>query len=138
MAREGISLDLRTAVAKAIKQHKQIRLEHVRSRHDGHSTEISIEVIPFPVPPASEKFYLVLFESSPVVAVPRGTGKAVKSASHASPSEPGELMRLREELAATRESLQSIIEEQETTNEGLQSANEEIMSSYEELQSTNE
>ena len=47
-------------------------------------------------------------------------------------------MRLREELAATRESLQAIIEEQEATNEELRSANEEIMSSNEELQSTNE
>ncbi len=46
--------------------------------------------------------------------------------------------RLREELAATRESLQAIIEEQEATNEELRSANEEIMSSNEELQSTNE
>jgi two-component system CheB/CheR fusion protein len=45
---------------------------------------------------------------------------------------------MREELAATRESLQAIIEEQEATNEELRSANEEIMSSNEELQSTNE
>lgn len=47
-------------------------------------------------------------------------------------------MHLREELSATRESLQTIIEEQEATNEELRSANEEIMSSNEELQSTNE
>jgi two-component system CheB/CheR fusion protein len=46
--------------------------------------------------------------------------------------------RLREELKATRESLQAIIDEQEATNEELSSANEEIMSSNEELQSTNE
>src|SRR5437763_1589415 len=46
--------------------------------------------------------------------------------------------RLREELEATREYLQSIIEEQRTTNEELRSANEEIQSSNEELQSINE
>ena len=46
--------------------------------------------------------------------------------------------RLREELAAVKESLQSIIEEQDATNEELKSANEEIQSSNEELQSTNE
>jgi len=46
--------------------------------------------------------------------------------------------KLEQELAATREYLQSVIETQEATNEELQSANEEILSSNEELQSTNE
>ena len=46
--------------------------------------------------------------------------------------------RLKEELDATREYLQSIIEEQRTTNEELRSANEEIQSTNEELQSINE
>jgi two-component system CheB/CheR fusion protein len=49
-----------------------------------------------------------------------------------------ELLRVREELRATKESLQAIIEEQEATNEELKSANEEIESSNEELQSSNE
>jgi two-component system CheB/CheR fusion protein len=46
--------------------------------------------------------------------------------------------KLEQELAATKEYLQSVIESQEATNEELQSANEEILSSNEELQSTNE
>ena len=46
--------------------------------------------------------------------------------------------KLEQELAATKEYLQSVIETQEATNEELQSANEEILSSNEELQSTNE
>ena len=46
--------------------------------------------------------------------------------------------KLEEELAATREYLQSTIQEIEAANEELQSANEEILSSNEELQSTNE
>jgi len=49
-----------------------------------------------------------------------------------------QIVRLGQELAATREYLQSIIESQEGTNEELQSANEEIQSGNEELQSTNE
>jgi len=49
-----------------------------------------------------------------------------------------QIAKLREELAATKESLQAIIEEQDATNEELKSANEEIQSSNEELQSTNE
>src|SRR5204863_504598 len=46
--------------------------------------------------------------------------------------------RLRDELSASREYLQSIILDLEAANEELQSANEEILSSNEELQSTNE
>ncbi len=45
---------------------------------------------------------------------------------------------LSQELALTKEYLQSTIEEIERTNEDLQSANEELQSSNEELQSSNE
>ena len=45
---------------------------------------------------------------------------------------------LSQELALTKEYLQSTIEEVERTNEDLQSANEELQSSNEELQSANE
>ena len=48
------------------------------------------------------------------------------------------MIRLRQELAATREYLQSVIEQQEAANEELQSANEEVQSTNEELQSINE
>ena len=49
-----------------------------------------------------------------------------------------ETARLAQELAATREYLQSVIEQQEAANEELQSANEEVQSANEELQSINE
>ena len=55
-----------------------------------------------------------------------------------SEAESGKISRLEQELAATKEYLQSVIETQEATNEELQSENEEILSSNEELQSTNE
>jgi two-component system, chemotaxis family, CheB/CheR fusion protein len=48
------------------------------------------------------------------------------------------VIELEQELATTREHLQTLTEEQESTNEELRSANEEIQSSNEELQSTNE
>jgi two-component system CheB/CheR fusion protein len=47
-------------------------------------------------------------------------------------------LSLSQELALTKEYLQSTIEEIERTNEDLQSANEELQSSNEELQSSNE
>ncbi len=54
------------------------------------------------------------------------------------PSDEREVDRLRQELAAMRDYLQSVIEQQDAANEELKSANEEILSSNEELRSTNE
>jgi len=53
-------------------------------------------------------------------------------------SEDPRVTQLEQELAATKEHLQTYIEELETANEELQSLNEELQSSNEELQSSNE
>lgn len=53
------------------------------------------------------------------------------------PDDP-HVKELEQELAATKEHLQTYIEELETTNEELQSLNEELQSTNEELQSSNE
>src|SRR5208337_4832679 len=54
------------------------------------------------------------------------------------PPDASDFDRLRQELAAMRDYLQSVIEQKDTVNEELRSANEEILSSNEELRSTNE
>jgi two-component system, chemotaxis family, CheB/CheR fusion protein len=138
MAREGLRLDLRAAISKAIKHDVRVR-QGARVKELGETSTLTIEVIPFTSPPATEKYYLVLFEPTARVSKPASVRQG-QPATKGPPSNPdaAELVRLREELAATRESLQAIIEEQEATNEELRSANEEIMSSNEELQSTNE
>jgi two-component system, chemotaxis family, CheB/CheR fusion protein len=90
---------------------------------------------------------LFLFEElspSPPIPLPRGNkgrAKASKSGAKAAAGhEAAELenAHLLQELAVTREYLQSVIEQQETANEELQSANEEVQSANEELQSINE
>ncbi|HZF02089.1 MAG TPA: PAS domain-containing protein, partial [Methylomirabilota bacterium] len=137
MAREDLVLDLRSIITKAIKQNASVRQEHIRVRQNGHSFECSIEVVPFTAPPSQEKFYLVLFERKNISIADEKIEK--KSRGKLSPTAEGaQVVRLRRELAAMRESLQDIIGEQEATNEELRAANEEIMSSNEELQSTNE
>ena len=137
MARESMVIDLRTAVGRAIKENIQVEQNGVRLRHNGHHREIAIEVIPFRPAPTSDSFFLVLFKEIPAwesrEKQEEGGGPASKSG-----SEKRAILRLRQELIATKDSLQSIIEEQEATNEELKSANEEIQSSNEELQSTNE
>jgi two-component system CheB/CheR fusion protein len=134
MAREGLTIDLRTVISKCIKQNTRVRHDHIRVKTNSHYTTVNLEVTPFVVPPSSERFYFVAFHDVPETALVRRKPAGKEHGRRDSK----EIDRLREELAATRESLQAIIEEQEATNEELRSANEEIMSSNEELQSTNE
>ncbi len=138
MAREGLMLDLRTAINKAFKQNARVRQSGVHVRQNESWQEVTIEIVPYTVPPSAEKFYLVLFQTLPSTEVWPGKKLPRHSVPGRKSSDSNEMTRLREELAATRESLQGVIEEQEGTNEELRSANEEILSSNEELQSTNE
>ncbi|MDB6112295.1 MAG: Signal Transduction Histidine Kinase with CheB and CheR [Pedosphaera sp.] len=139
MARESLSLDLRSVVSKAIKQDAPVRQENAALRHGDQVQNVTLEAIPFRLTPSSERFFLVLFgeplspPSEPGPARPGSQANQLRQR-----SDQRELGNLRSELASNKESLQAIIEEQEATNEELKSANEEIQSSNEELQSTNE
>jgi two-component system CheB/CheR fusion protein len=138
MARQDLTVELRTVVHKAIKEGTSARTEGVRMRTDGESRTIAIQVIPIQRPAAGGPHFLVLFEeASPPPPAPE-TVQEKKPAK----AVPGGLERrvreLEDEQVSNREHMQSIIEEQEATNEELSSANEEIQSANEELQSTNE
>ncbi len=136
MARDSLVIDLRAAVSKAIKQNTMVQMRSVQLRPNGRRREISIEVVPFRMPPASDRFFLVLFKE--MAAWEQRELHDEREPVQKAAQEGRALQRMREELVATKDSLQSIIEEQEATNEELKSANEEIQSSNEELQSTNE
>jgi two-component system CheB/CheR fusion protein len=136
MAREGLLHGLRTALAEAQQRGTVARRNSLSVRQNGHTSEVSIEVIP--VEGAIEgRHFLILFEE---------TGKEVRvreektrsQRSRTGQRESARVTQLEQELAASREYLQSIIQDLEAANEELQSANEEILSSNEELQSTNE
>ncbi len=140
MAREGLAVDLRTAISKAGKQGAPFRQESLQLRSNGRIWEVALQVIPFQMTPTSDRYFLVVFEDAGQLAAP---AQEVEPAQR----KPGrgrfeadrrELHKLRTEVVDTKESLQSIIEEYELTHEELKSANEEIQSSNEELQSTNE
>jgi len=139
MAREGLVVGLRAAMARATKQNVRVREESLHVKPNGTMLEVNVDVVPFQVPPSRERFFLILFEAAtPPESEATGKKNRGKKEKAARSAEGVEISRLREEVASTRESLQAIIEEQEATNEELRSANEEIMSSNEELQSTNE
>lgn len=86
-----------------------------------------------PTPDSRESTFLFSFEETLL-------DHAVQPASAISEAERStrDNVRLRQELADTREHLQAVIEEFEASNEELQTLNEEIQSSSEELQASNE
>jgi len=139
MAREGLLVPLRAALGSARTSRMRARQESVRVESNGGFRSIALEVIPFEGPRETGVFFLVLFEephapdpSAPVGArVPDDAGQESKSLLN-------EVNRLTQELAATREYLQSVTEEHDAGIEELQSANEEAQSANEELQSVNE
>ena len=133
LAREGLAHGLRTALQAARKTRKPVNQPGLRVRHSGEWQAVDVEVIP--VMRSGHPYYLVLFEAER----PSGAAKDGKRGQREKKAPPkGRVGKLEEELAATREYLQSTIQEIEAANEELQSANEEILSSNEELQSTNE
>jgi two-component system CheB/CheR fusion protein len=150
MARPGLLFELQSAIEEARKKGFEAIREDVRVEDDGKSKNVTVRVVPFKIPSESQYSFLIVFEnSSPArgssagdrLAAPVDSAPA-SALSEISPDDQSSITRqivqLRQELAATREYLQSIIESQEGTNEELQSANEEIQSGNEELQSTNE
>jgi two-component system CheB/CheR fusion protein len=136
MVRPEFAVELRTALHHAKKQEIAVRKEGIRVERDGHLWDVCLEVVPIKGD-LGERFFLVLFQETPArePASPEAGGPQAPAAGMRQPQEDA---RLRRDLQATKESLQSMIQEQEAINEELKSANEEALSSNEELQSTNE
>jgi len=150
MAREGLLYGLRAAVHEARRANAPVRRDRLRVKHAGGAArDVNVEVVPLNGAPEGRHF-LILFQDvaappPPPPAPTPGTPPPPGHKGKAPPAPVGEgaerdrqLARLQDELAASREYLQSIIQDLEATNEELQSANEEILSANEELQSTNE
>ena len=133
LAREGLFMAVREAVANCRQSGAAVRQADVRIRGESGDRKIALHVLPVKLPQAGERCYLVLFEDSAPRALPAATPAAAPL-----PADPSEVQHLRSELNSTREYLQSLLEQQDAANEELKSANEEILSSNEELQSTNE
>jgi two-component system CheB/CheR fusion protein len=142
MAREGLPYGMRTAIQEASKSDQPVRREGMRVRANGGMITVAIEVVP--LRGTSPRHLLVLFEET---GAKQETGPQKKLARRTVGNKSGRsrtsrdnrrIRELEQELAASREYLQSIIQDMEAANEELQSANEEILSANEELQSTNE
>jgi two-component system CheB/CheR fusion protein len=138
MAREGLLIDLRTALNQAKKTNTTVRKEGVRIQSDEGSREVSLEVLPLRGSSAQERFYVVVFqEAARKAAVLQEKANGGKTAK-VTRSSARDTELLKREMSQMREQLRTLIEEHETTTEEFKSAHEEVLSANEELQSTNE
>jgi len=132
MVREGLIPGLGKAVRSARQRNAPASEDGFRIEGDGRLVEVSIKVIPFKGSfSANKRYFLVLFED--LVQAP---GLRTKRKPAKGEAESG--ARLRRELAATKEYLQSIVEDKATTLEELKAANEEAQAGNEELETAQE
>jgi len=147
MVREGLIASLRKAIQTAKQSNAPAEEDGLRIASSGEFIEVKIKVIPFRESSSSkERYFLILFEDAVAGTGPEpGKIKAAAAKRTVPGHGDGEGTRLRLELAATKEYLQSIIEEKESaleelrsTSEEAQAGNEELETAQEELESANE
>jgi two-component system CheB/CheR fusion protein len=135
MAREGLRIELRGAVHRAVRDNASVVLTGVQVKRNGNYQPVRLTVWPVQAPKTAEGLLLITFEDeapSPRPLSPSGPeGKG-------GPADESSLRQLENELNATREDLQGTIEELESSNKELKASNEEVVSMNEELRSANE
>ncbi|MFA7240687.1 MAG: chemotaxis protein CheB [Sulfuricellaceae bacterium] len=131
MAREGLQLELRTAIHDVANQGTPTLGRELSVKTNGGFSTVNLSVRP--LAHNGRNLLLVSFQDVAQSAL------KPKHANHVGgSSEQRRVEELERELAYTKENLQATIEEQQASNEELKSTNEEMQSTNEELQSTNE
>ena len=136
MAREGLAIELSSAIRSAATSKEPVVRDEVSVKTDGDIEFINLHVIPLLEPQELSGYFLVVFEKIPdekkinlTEDTPIRKTKTLQDK---------RLTDLELELQRTKETHQATLEELESSNEELKSTNEELQSSNEELQSTNE
>jgi len=137
MAREGLMVDLRTALSAAKKTNEGVKKEGVQIQSEGRLREVDLEVLPLRRQSSQERYYVVVFRDKIQAPARSAKGKSDKTKKPDHPT-MRENENLKRETAQLRSQLGSLIEDHETTLEEFKSVNEEVLSANEELQSTNE
>src|SRR5258708_6138896 len=135
MLRSSLEMLLRSTINDAKKSNGAARKEGILFQDSGKASFLDLEVAPMTGSAVRERCFLLLFEASRVAVSDTTTLKSKRGRRNL---QDAQVSQLAQELATTREHLQTLIEEQESTNEELKSASEEVQSANEELQSTNE
>jgi two-component system CheB/CheR fusion protein len=147
MAREGLLVELRNAINRAKRENVVVEKRNLRIKSGNGNGEkpeaadatrlVNFDVIPVSLGNIKEQCFMIVFQEAPIELARQSVSRRTRPGKE-SVAAVKQRAKLEQELAATKEYLQSVIETQEAMNEELQSANEEILSSNEELQSTNE
>ena len=132
LTREGLVAGLGKAMGAARRTNAPASEAGFRIEPDGRLQDVVVKVIPFRGSSTSQKrYFLVLFEE----AAPNGGPAEMYPPAT---EDRGGSVRLRRELVATKELLQSIVEDNATTLEELRAANEEAQAGNEELETAQE
>jgi two-component system CheB/CheR fusion protein len=131
LAREGLISGLGRTIQAARQTNAPAKELGFRFGQAGEVENVLIKVIPFSASvDVKERHFLVLFEE------PEPVTEVVKA--DVPPTVDAQGARLRGELAATKEFLQSIVDEKAITLEELKAANEEAQAGNEELETAQE
>jgi len=136
MAREGLRIELSSALRRARNNKEHVLLKKLKVRVNGSKELINLHVFALDKPRELSGNFLVAFEDlkeTETVEDPDGNGNTSTSSWYES-----RITELEQELIYTRESQQSAIEELESSNEELKSTNEELQSTNEEMESSRE
>ena len=134
-----------TALHSTVKFKKPVERHGLKVKTNGDFSRVNLTILP--VPPTAESIteltlYLVVLEevikAEKLLPSEASLGTLVEQPDETANDKDALVIRLKQELRANEEYLQSANEELETSNEELKSSNEEMQSVNEELQSTNE
>lgn len=134
MAREGLRLELRAEVRRAIAKKTDAIIKNLKVKTNGDIYTVNVNIRHINKPAHLKGLIMVVFEE----AASSPQAKADKKLPDSKKKSSLRAAELEFELRSMREQLQSTIEELEASNEELQSTNEEFQSANEELQSSNE
>ena len=134
MAREGLQIELASAIRQAAADGQEVSRKDVRVKSNGEYSHVDLSVTRIADPEPIRGLLLVTFR--PVAAPPETPPP--KKASRPAKRDTDRVEQLEREVQYLTETHKSTLEELETANEELKSTNEELQSTNEELQSSNE
>ncbi|SMF95874.1 two-component system, chemotaxis family, CheB/CheR fusion protein [Methylomagnum ishizawai] len=140
MAREGVRHAVATALPQALRQGRNVDIDHLVVATEGGPRHFALGVQPIDAPPELRGMALVVFQDTPtsLPAPPAEAGPPPRARNKRMAELEAETTRLLEENRALRESMQASHEELHSANEELQSMNEEMQSTNEELTTSKE
>ena len=133
MAREGLRLELRTAIHNAASRNKPVFHRNLQVKTNGGLHGVDLSVRPMTEPGAPQMCLIVSFQETS----PPAKEKSTRPKRPAGAKDTKRVEELEQSLLYTKETLQANIEELQAANEELKSTNEELQSLNEELVTVN-